>query len=182
MTITATEFIFLRHGETDWNTQGLSQGRTEVPLNARGVAQAHAAAGLLAHRGIRAIVASPLGRAQRTAAIVGAALGVPVATQTDLQEASFGDQEGRPIATWYDDWVAGGYTPEGGESFAALQARVIPAVNRALAGERLVLIVAHGAMFRAVRAAMGLSALVRTENGVPLRCVPAEPWRLEPVA
>ena len=43
------------------------------------------------------------------------------------------------------------------------------------------LVVAHGAMFRAVRAAMGLSALVRTQNGVPLRCTPGTPWRLEPV-
>ncbi len=181
MNITATEFIFLRHGETDWNSKGLSQGRSEVPLNPRGLAQAHHAARLVADRGIRHIVASPLGRAQETARIVGEALGVTVGTETDLQEASFGAQEGHPIATWYDDWVSGGYTPAGGESFAALQERVVPAVNQALCGPHLTLIVAHGAMFRAIRAAMGLSALVRTENGVPLRCVPAAPWRLEPV-
>ncbi len=181
MNITATEFIFLRHGETDWNSKGLSQGRTEVPLNPRGLAQAQDAALLLAKSGIKHIVASPLGRAQETARIVGGALGVAVSTEADLQEASFGDQEGHPMGPWYDDWVSGGYTPAGGESFAALQERVVLAVNRALAGPQVTLIVAHGAMFRAVRAAMGLSALVRTENGVPLKCVPASPWRLEPV-
>jgi hypothetical protein len=36
-------------------------------------------------------------------------------------------------------------------------------------------------MFRAVRAAMGLSPRVRTENGVPLFCVPGDPWSLEEV-
>ena len=176
-----TEFIFLRHGETDWNAAGRSQGRTDIPLNARGVAQAHEAAALLADRGLRRIVASPLGRAQATARIVGDALGLAVGTETDLQEASFGDQEGHPIGPWYDDWVQGSYTPAGGESFAVLQQRVAQALDRALAGPSVTLIVAHGAMFRAVRAVMGLSALVRTENGVPLRCVPGAPWRLLPV-
>jgi hypothetical protein len=28
---------------------------------------------------------------------------------------------------------------------------------------------------------MGLSALVRTENGVPLLCTPGEPWQLTPI-
>ena len=181
MNITATQSIFLRHGETDWNSKGLSQGRTEVPLNPRGLAQAHDAARLLANRGIHHIVASPLGPAQETARSVAGVRGVSVGTETDLQEASFGEQEGHPIGPWYDDWVAGGYTPPGGESFAALRERVVPAVNRALSGPQVTLLVAHGAMFRAVRAAMGLSALVRTKNGVPLRCVPGVPWRLEPV-
>ena len=181
MHIIATEFIFLRHGETNWNASGRSQGRTDVPLNPRGLAQAHDAARLLVNHGIRNIVASPLGRAQATARIVGDVLGLAIGTEPDLQEASFGQQEGHPIGPWYDDWVAGGYTPAGGESFSALQERVVPAVNRALCGPNVTLIVAHGAMFRAMRAAMGLSALVRTENGVPLRCVPGVPWGLLPV-
>mgnify|MGYP003704279353 CR=1 FL=1 len=36
-------FWFLRHGETDWNAQGLSQGNVDIPLNATGRAQAVAA-------------------------------------------------------------------------------------------------------------------------------------------
>jgi len=174
-------FWFLRHGETDWNAQGLTQGRTDVPLNANGRAQAQASAGRLAGRGIVSIVASPLGRAQETARIVGAALGLTVETETDLRETAFGAQEGLKMGPWYDDWVAGTYTPAGGETFAALRARVVPAVNRALTRPGPVLIVAHGGMFRAVRTAMGLSGLVRTENGVPLWCVPGAPWMLEGV-
>ncbi len=182
MELTPAAFIFLRHGETDWNARGLSQGRTDVPLNATGLAQAEAAARSLAGQGIARVVASSLGRAQQTAHIVADALGLGVTTDAALQEASFGNQEGLPMGGWYDDWVAHGITPAGGESFADLQARVVPAVNRALAGQGLVLIVAHGAMFRAVRAAMGLSALIRTENGVALHCIPGSPWQLRPVS
>ncbi len=174
-------FWFLRHGETDWNAQGLTQGRTDVPLNANGRAQAAASAAKLLGRGISSIVASPLGRAQETARVVGAALGLAVSTEADLRETAFGAQEGQKMGPWYDDWVAGTYTPAGGESFEALRARVVPAVNRALALPGPVLIVAHGGMFRAVRTAMGLSGLVRTENGVPLWCVPGESWVLEGV-
>ena len=48
----ARAFWFLRHGETDWNAANLSQGRTDVPLNDRGLAQAAAAAALMRGRGI----------------------------------------------------------------------------------------------------------------------------------
>ena len=177
-TLSPVPFTFLRHGETDWNVQGRSQGRVDIPLNARGVSQAQAAASHMAGHGIRSIVASTLGRAQQTASLVAAVLGLDFTSDAGLQEASFGVQEGQPMGSWYDDWVAGSTTPEGGETFAALRARVVLALNRALALPGPVLVVGHGAMFRAARAEMGLSPLVRTENGVPLRCAPGEPWAL----
>ena len=177
--LNATAFWFLRHGETDWNARGLSQGRTDIPLNANGTAQAHQAAALLAGRGIDRIVTSTLGRAIETTRIVATALGVAFTTDAGLCEAAFGAQEGQPMGSWYDDWVAGTYTPPSGEEFATLRHRVRAAINRATGGPGLVLIVAHGAMFRAARAEMGLSPLVRTENGVPLYCKPAAPvWDL----
>lgn len=172
-------FLFLRHGETDWNARGLTQGRTDVHLNARGLAQAATAAEALVTHGICSIVASPLTRAQQTARIVAERLGLPVLTEPDLQETNFGTQEGQPMGSWYDDWVSNSYTPEGAETFSGLQARVVPAINRALARPGPVLVVAHGGMFRAVRSAMGLSPLVRAENGTALVCRPGEPWVLD---
>ncbi len=179
-------FWFLRHGETDWNARGLSQGNVDIPLNPTGLAQAHTAAELLRNRGIRAIVSSPLSRARVTADIAGDALGVPVEIDDGLREVAFGVQEGQPMTEWFHRWVEGAWTPEGAETFAALRARAVAAVNRATALPPAVLVVAHGALFRALRAAMGLEPNVRTRNAVPFWCEPPGPggtmWDLKPAA
>jgi probable phosphoglycerate mutase len=180
--LTPLAFWYLRHGETDWNAQNLSQGGTDVPLNPLGLAQARDAAATLRGRGIRSLVSSPLSRARATAALCAEALNLAVAVEPDLREVAFGAQEGQPMGDWYDDWIAGAYTPPGAETFAALRARAVAAVNRALAHEAPVLIVAHGALFRALRAEMGLSAAVRTPNALPIFCEPGAPWTLTPVA
>jgi broad specificity phosphatase PhoE len=71
-------FWFLRHGETDWNAQGLSQGNVDIPLNPTGLAQARSAAERLHNRGIATIVASPLSRARDTDGVAGDALSLSV--------------------------------------------------------------------------------------------------------
>ena len=181
MTLTAQAFWFLRHGETDWNARGWSQGNVDIPLNPVGIAQAHAAAAQLQGRGIRSVVSSPLSRALDTARAVAGPMGLPVRTEDGLREVSFGVQEGQPMGGWFDDWVDGHFTPEGAETFEALQARGVAAVNRALEHPAPVLVVAHGALFRALRAAMGLPANIRTPNAVPMLCEPGTPWTLAPV-
>jgi 2,3-bisphosphoglycerate-dependent phosphoglycerate mutase len=176
-------FWFLRHGETDWNAQNLSQGNIDIPLNPNGLAQAREAAGLLVGREIASIVASPLSRARITAEIAGAELGLPVAIDPGLREVAFGVKEGKPMADWFADWVAGRFTPEGAETFAGLRRRAVAAVNRATLLPPAVLVVAHGALFRALRSAMGLEPNVRTRNGVPFWCAPGPiggPWTLTP--
>lgn len=179
-------FWFLRHGETDWNAQSLSQGNVDVPLNARGMEQARAAAELLRGRGIVSIVHSPLGRARDTAAIVAEALGLAMEPDEDLREAAFGVNEGQPMGEWFAAWVEGRFTPEGGEPFAVLRARAVGAVNRALGRPPAVLVVGHGALWRAVRGALGLEVNVRTPNAVPLLVEPpadgGSAWRLTPLA
>lgn len=184
-TLNRIPFWFLRHGETDWNAQGLSQGRTDIPLNAIGVMQAARAAEAMKGRGIATIVASPLDRAFRTAETVAAALALPVSLDEDLQEVAFGEQEGLPMGDWYDDWIAGTYTPAGGEAFADLVARGVAAVNRATAMPGPVLVVAHGALFRALRLALGHEPNVRTPNALPILCTPpasGAAWDVSPVA
>lgn len=176
-------FWYLRHGETDWNARNLSQGNVDIPLNANGIAQAEAAAALLRGRGIATIRSSPLSRAHRTAEIVAAALGLAVAVDADLREVAFGVQEGQPMSDWFADWMAGTATPAGAESFAALRARAVGAINRAVAHPAPVLVVAHGGLFRALRTAMGLEATSRTRNGVPFWCAPGPvggAWALTP--
>ncbi len=185
-TLPARAFWFLRHGETDWNVQGISQGRTDIPLNATGVAQAAAAAQALRGRGIASIVSSPLGRARVTAEAAGTVLGLPVSIVEDLQEVCFGVHEGTlQHASWFIAWIAGEHTPEGAESFAELRRRAVAGVAAALAQPSPVLVVAHGALFRALRAEMNLPADIRTPNALPLFCEPGrhpgEPWLLTAV-
>lgn len=173
-------FWFLRHGETDWNVQGLSQGAADVPLNANGEAQAGQAAELLRGSGIASIVASPLCRARRTAEIVAAVLGLPVGYDGELREVAFATKEGQPITGWYEDWIDGIATPPGAESFVQLAERAERAVARALGQPAPVLVVSHGAFFRALRVAMRLPSDIRTPNAVPIFCDP--PARLRPDA
>jgi len=180
MTLAPIPFYFLRHGETDWNAEGLSQGQTDIPLNKVGLMQAERAARTLAPVTIATIVASPLSRARVTAEMVAAALNLPVSLDPDLREVNFGDQEGQPMGDWYDHWIEDTYTPDGAESFAALRARTVRAINRATALPGPVLVVAHGALWRAFRYEAKLPANVRTPNALPLHARPgADGWALD---
>jgi broad specificity phosphatase PhoE len=170
--VTPVAFWFLRHGETDWNAKDLSQGNVDIPLNENGLAQARSASLLLRNRAITSIISSPLSRAKVTADIAGAALGLPVAVEPGLREVSFGVKEGQPMADWFPHWVAGEMTPDGAESFAQLTHRAVAAINRCTGRPPVVLVVAHGALFRAVRGAMGHEPNYRTRNAVPVWCEP----------
>jgi probable phosphoglycerate mutase len=176
-------FWYLRHGETDWNAQGLSQGNVDIPLNPTGLAQARSAAQRLRNRGIATIVSSPLSRARVTAEIAAEALSLPVHIDDDLREVRFGVQEGHPMSDWFAAWIAGNFTPEGAESFAELRQRAVSGVNRAIALPPVVLVVAHGALFRALRTTMGIEPQVRTPNAVPIWCEPPAAgetaWKLD---
>ncbi len=82
------------------------------------------------------------------------------------------------MSEWFGAWVAGHSTPDGAEPFLDLRARATAAINRALAQPGPVLVVAHGALFRALRAEMGLEPNVRTPNATPFWCTPGSPWTL----
>ena len=181
--LTRKPFWFLRHGETDWNARGISQGNVDIPLNPTGIAQARSAANMLRHRGIATIVSSPLSRAKVTADIVSEALGIPVQVDPDLREVAFGVQEGQAMSDWFASWLQGTFTPEGAESFPALRQRAVGGLNRALALPPAVLVVGHGALFRAIRSAMGIEPSRRTQNAMPIFCAPPAPggtqWSLD---
>lgn len=183
MALPAQEFWFLRHGETDYNARGLSQGALDVPLNETGRAQAAAAAKILAGRGIARIVASPMLRTRETADIVNQALALPLAFEPDLREVVFGGMEGKPLMPWYLDWLAERYTPEGAERFTQVQARVAAVMPRVLAPPGPMLVVAHGGIFRVLRELMGLErGGGEVRNGAPLHCVPGPAgWKATPV-
>ena len=150
---------FVRHGQTDWNEQGLIQGTVETELNATGVRQAQAVADALAHREPMLCTfdfyVSPQLRAQHTMHIICAAQPrdfTTVKIEPRVRELGFGIWEGKPFNDLrsqpdYPHAQASHYEwrPEGGESYADGVARV-DGFLRELKNPTLV--VAHGAIGR----------------------------------
>jgi broad specificity phosphatase PhoE len=153
----------VRHGESTWNNLGLIQGHADGPvLTERGRVQSLEVADRLPFGVVEAIYASDLERAQETATLVGAALGLPVATHDALRERCFGVLEGRPLSDLdpahsgiRDERVIDAAArPEGGESLDDLYGRVGSFLewlgDQPHAGD--VVLVTHGGTIRALRA------------------------------
>lgn len=93
-----TNVYFLRHGEMDWNLEGRTQGRTDIPLNRNGELQAKESGAALKDKKIDLIITSPLKRAKKTAEIVQEQLNVDLIEREAFIELSFGDAEGMTLA------------------------------------------------------------------------------------
>lgn len=85
-----TEFILIRHGETEWNATGRIQGHRSVPLNARGLQQAHAVALRLKSESFDALYSSDLSRAVQTAEAIVQQTGHAIHTDPRLREWDLG--------------------------------------------------------------------------------------------
>lgn len=84
----------LRHGETAWNADGNRYcGRTDLPLNEKGISQAEETRRLIKNIDFDGIFSSPLKRAYQTAVI--AAGNKNVKTEERLIEVDFGRWEGK---------------------------------------------------------------------------------------
>ncbi|AMM21274.1 hypothetical protein AX769_15470 [Frondihabitans sp. PAMC 28766] len=85
----------IRHGQTDWNLHDQLQGSSDIPLNATGREQAHAAAELLRPYDWAAIVSSPLMRARETAQIIASQIGIELGdAYPELIERDYASREG----------------------------------------------------------------------------------------
>jgi alpha-ribazole phosphatase/probable phosphoglycerate mutase len=148
--------LLARHGESVWNAERRFQGRTDIPLSARGRAQAEALArGLRGYR-VRAAYVSPYRRAVETAEIALRDTGVPQTVLPELRELSLGQWEGCTVEDVrardgdpYRAWLRAPHDcpPPDGEPLPDVQARVQAAVDRIAAAHPNgddVLIVAHG--------------------------------------
>jgi broad specificity phosphatase PhoE len=89
-----TEIILCRHGQTDWNTEGRYQGRTDVPLNAYGRQQARDLSARLADQTIHAVYSSTLERAYDTALEIAKPHNLEVRRDPRLDEIDQGLWEG----------------------------------------------------------------------------------------
>ena len=138
--------VLVRHGQSALNAAGRLAGRIETPLTELGVAQAQAVATAVRRMGEPdRVVASPLARAQDTAA----AFGVAVETDERWIELDYGEYDGSPLAEvppelWQEWRTDASFAPPGGESLAAVGARVRQACDD-LAADRpeLTVVVSH---------------------------------------
>ncbi|MCY4640014.1 MAG: histidine phosphatase family protein [Chloroflexi bacterium] len=89
-----TLLLLLRHGETDRNAEGRSQGRDDPPLNERGRRQAAEAAEAIAPLAPVAVYSSDASRARDTAAAVASACGLEVRVDPRLAELDHGELDG----------------------------------------------------------------------------------------
>ena len=156
-----TVFYLVRHGEHEVQDRLLVGRAPGVALSPRGRAQAGRLALRLAGEDIAAVLASPLQRAQETAAPIAARLGLPVVTDDALDEIDVGRWTGRPVAELAGDpdfqrfnSFRSGSPPPGGETMLDVQRRMVALVER-LRRERpgaRVALVSHGDPIKAVLA------------------------------
>ena len=86
----------VRHGQTDYNINGLFQGRKDIPLNSAGIKQAEETAQKFKNIPVDIILVSPLTRAKETAKYISNVTGIKPVIEQDLIERNFGDMEGKP--------------------------------------------------------------------------------------
>jgi probable phosphoglycerate mutase len=145
-----TTILLARHGETDWNRDGLWQGWADPPLNETGRAQARELAEQLRDVPFDSVYSSDLQRAHETAEIVAAPHGVPVVTDPGLREIDVGSWSGLTRAE-IEERFPDGERPDG-ETRDQHATRVLAAVERIARDTpgRRILLVTHGGTMRAL--------------------------------
>ena len=168
-------FYVVRHGETEYNANGIYQGQTnDIPLNDKGRRQASNLIDKLKNKNIGAVWCSPLKRARETGEIIAAGLGLSTKEHKGLTEGNFGIAEGTPVAevkSWevYTKWRSSdpkyddvGY--EKGETKKQIRTRAVQALKEIAQVEPAenIVIAAHGEVARQLNRAAG-----RLIQGVP---------------
>ena len=160
-----TRWYLVRHGVTDWNSDGRLQGQTDIPLSETGREHGRLTAKRLAGTPFAAAYASDLVRAQETASIVLDERIVLLSLAPELRELNYGEWEGRTFK-WVEEGNPSGsiqniannpdFAPPGGESTAQLYERVMGVAPRLSAahGDDDLLVVGHGGSLRALAVGM----------------------------
>lgn len=148
-----TDFLCIRHGDTDAVGVRLVGRLAGVSLNAKGRAQAKALAERLAAEPPDRIVCSPLERTRDTAGVIAERVGRPVEEDEGLLEIAFGEWTGRsfdelerePLWRAYHHFRSGIRIP-GGEMAVEVQARMVAVTERlhSESPDTAIALVSHG--------------------------------------
>lgn len=164
--------ILVRHGLTEDNKAGTipGAGGTEA-LAPEGVAQLEKAAVALRGYLPAHLYASPMERAQQSARIVAAELGLEVETVAGIEERDWGELTGTSWAALQERLGTMAteerytFVPPGGESWQQCEARIVAAIKKLLERhpDGTVIVVTHGGVIRALMPFLLRSSL---EEGV----------------
>ncbi len=143
--------VLVRHGTTAWSRAGRHTGRTDVPLEDQGRAEAGEVGRSVRGHAFARVLTSPLSRARETCELAG--FGARAEICDDLREWDYGEYEGlttaqiretRPGWTLWKDGVLGGETIDQ----VAQRADHIVALARSTSDDTLVF--AHGHILRVI--------------------------------
>ena len=171
------KLIFVRHGQTDYNKQGILQGQEkDIPLNVHGIAQVEEAAQKVPSD-VDLIVSSPLQRAMKTAEIINERLHKQIEFDDQIKEFKYGSLAGK---TWpeiiaitgddkaeeHDADVTFDYSPYGGESATDAKKRVSGWIEkmRQKYPDKKILVATHGGVIDTMHALFPQKESVSRDN------------------
>lgn len=150
----------VRHGETEWSKSGQHTGRTDIALTPNGERQAKALGKLLAGKTFALVLASPMGRAQRTAQLAGIDR---FEVTEDLPEWNYGIYEGittKSVRQKQPDWTIWETPIPQGETVEQVGERACRLIARFERVDGDVACFAHGHILRILGACwMGLAPI-----------------------
>lgn len=160
-----TDIVLVRHGETEFNREGVFRGRVDVGLNDTGREQALAAAEALSRDPLAAVYSSPLSRAFDTARPIAERHGLEPVVDEAFHNIDLGEWQGAKKEMVRleqpDAWAKWTTEPEllripGGETLAEIRARAFPrleALAAAHEGQRIA-VVSHRSVIRVLAGAV----------------------------
>ncbi len=144
----------IRHGQTELNSRGVLQGRSDHALNETGIAQAREAAEKLRGISFSAVWSSPLVRALQTAQII--APGLMPNVDDRLIEMDYGPYEGadlnhlpQEVITFFQDFVHNP-APSGMEPLEAVVRRAGAFMEEHCRSEENILISTHAIAMKGI--------------------------------
>lgn len=170
-------FGLLRHGETVWNREKKIQGLKDSPLTPNGINRTRDWLPTLKRYNWDQIHASDLGRVRQTVEILSEGLNLPVHFDPRLQEQSWGEWEGRTLASIKENdkedlaaRVARGweFSAPGGESRRSVRDRVFAALGDIASKTpgKKTLIVCHQGIIKIILYHLSDRAYLPEENNV----------------
>lgn len=157
------QIYFIRHGQTEWNTQGMMQGRNNSPLTQKGRDQAKKLGEHLKTEEFDVIYSSPLGRAMETTELILGDSKKEILPIDEFKEIAMGKVEGIPKEEfeltypeeYYNFWHDGTkYDPTAyqGESYEEVLDRAKKGLDKLskLYSNGKIMVVTHGVMLKAI--------------------------------